>query len=361
MKYGKLQQIFSLLACVLMLLAVAVNRDQRVVGIELAEAEKQVEITDPKRIMDDGTVVVSTGNLAQDIKGYGGPIPLEVSIKEGKVTDVKALKNSETPGFFRKVERTGLFSRWTGLSVDEALQLKVDAVSGATFTSNAVIASVHRGLEYAKNEHLDERSTALPEVFHSFKFWATLAVVLAGSLLPLWLRSRRYRMVQLLLNVVVLGCWSGSFLSYSLMVNYLSNGVQVWTSLIPLLLLVVAFVFPLFGKKSHYCTWLCPMGSLQEVMGKCVRYKWSISPRLQKRLTYFREGLWALLMLCMWSGVFFQWMDYELFTAFLFRSASWGVIGAAVLFVLLSGVVARPYCRFVCPTGTLLRISQNSK
>jgi polyferredoxin len=66
-------------------------------------------------------------------------------------------------------------------------------------------------------------------------------------------------------------------------------------------------------------------------------------------------------MLVMWCGVWFDWMNYELFSAFLFNQAAWGVIVAALLFVALSFVVQRPYCRFVCPTGSLFRIAQNSK
>jgi polyferredoxin len=33
----------------------------------------------------------------------------------------------------------------------------------------------------------------------------------------------------------------------------------------------------------------------------------------------------------------------------------------AVAFVLLSIVVPRPYCRFVCPTGTLMKTAEMSK
>lgn len=53
------------------------------------------------------------------------------------------------------------------------------------------------------------------------------------------------------------------------------------------------------------------------------------------------------------------WMDMELFQAFQFESASWWIIGAACLFIVISSVIARPYCRFVCPTGSLFKRSEN--
>jgi polyferredoxin len=168
-------------------------------------------------------------------------------------------------------------------------------------------------------------------------------------------------MVQLLLNVIVLGFWSGTFVSYTLIVNYLSNGTSILPSLIPLILLIVAFIYPLFGKQGHYCAWNCPLGSLQELAGKCRKSKWTPSANTLKYLNYFRVGLWAVLMLMMWTGISFAWLDYELFTAFMFQSASWAVITVALLFVALSLFVQRPFCRFVCPMGTLFNFNKSNK
>lgn len=69
----------------------------------------------------------------------------------------------------------------------------------------------------------------------------------------------------------------------------------------------------------------------------------------------FRNVLWGVLMVLMLTATWTAWMDYELFTAFLYTSASVWVIVLAVLFLVLSVWVPRPYCRFVCPTGSLLR------
>ena len=68
--------------------------------------------SDTLRVEKDGTVVVNTAPLAKDIVGYGGNVPLEISIQDGKVTSIKAQANSETPEFFGKAK--SLFARWTG-------------------------------------------------------------------------------------------------------------------------------------------------------------------------------------------------------------------------------------------------------
>ena len=67
----------------------------------------------------------------------------------------------------------------------------------------------------------------------------------------------------------------------------------------------------------------------------------------------------APCIIWMWTGVWVSWIDYELFSAFVVKNAPAGMLIAGGVVVLLSVFVPRPYCRFVCPTGTLLRMSQN--
>lgn len=91
-----------------------------------------------------------------------------------------------------------------------------------------------------------------------------------------------------------------------------------------------------------------------------MKRKIKMSPQTTKRLDKLRKLIWALLMICIWGGVWSEWTDYEPFSAFIFRSASWIVIATALLFIALSFVITRPYCRFVCPMGTLIKLSQTS-
>ena len=182
-----------------------------------------------------------------------------------------------------------------------------------------------------------------------------------AAILPLFVRNRIYHNCQLVLNVIVLGFWCGAFLSYTSLIGYMSNGMNVLVAAVPFVMLVTAFLYPLFGRKSYYCANVCPFGSLQQVVGSCVKYKIKMSPILLHRLDVFRKFLWVVLMVMIWGGVWSDWVDYEPFAAFIFQSASWGVIVIAALFVVLSAVVTRPYCRFVCPMGTLFKITQGSR
>lgn len=355
MNYTQLQQFVRLVTFLLLMAAVAITQSQKILGYEL----NSVSAEQPLVTQESDTIVVWTAQIANDIIGYGGPIPLRISIADNKISEIIVLKNAETPSFFQRVEKR-ILPQLVGLTPQEALSAQIDAVSGATLSSNALLATLDRGLNYLLENSIADTPTDW-SFLSSCKFWLTLLVVLAGAIVPLFLKDKRYRLLQLLLNVVVLGFWSGSFLSYSLFVNYVTNGVNVWLSIIPILFLVTAFIYPLFGKKSHYCTWLCPLGSLQELAGKSVKRKWSLSPQRLKYLSYFHDLLWAALMLLMWSGVAFSWMDYEPFSAFLFEQASIPVLVIAGISLLLSFFINRPYCRFVCPTGCFIQLSQKNK
>lgn len=357
MLYGKIQMFIRLLTCALMLLAVAVQYSGRIAGHTVVRSGIASDT-----VIFSGTrdkFVINTCKIAADINGYGGNTPLNITVSNGKVYRIDAQKNAETPEFFRQVEEK-LLQQYIGLTPEEVLQSQIDVVSGATLSSRAVIETMERGMSFVINKRISSKTTIDSTKLYSIKFILSVLVVLMGTIVPLVLRNKHYRIIQLILNVLVLGFWSGTFLSYSMIINYLANGINLLYSIIPVIFLITAFVYPFFGNKSHYCIWLCPLGSLQELVGKSTKYKWKLSLKTLKVLDIIRNVLWALLMLLIWSGVCFEWMNYEPFSAFIFTKASGIVIFIALTFVALSLVINRPYCRFVCPTGNLFRIVQKN-
>ncbi|MBR6142193.1 MAG: FMN-binding protein [Bacteroidaceae bacterium] len=102
---------------------------------------------DPVMTKEKDVTVINTTSLATDIEGYVGCTPVKVYIKAGKVLKVEALENEETPKYFDMVVK-GLMKKWNGLSVKTAEKQKVDVVTGATISSEAVIENVRRGIGY---------------------------------------------------------------------------------------------------------------------------------------------------------------------------------------------------------------------
>lgn len=366
---GIMIRLLSLVVVVLILAAAAILRDGRILGHDLRQTHAAVasvaQGSDTLSVQPDGTFVVNTRVLAKDVQGYGGPVPLKIHIdKDGRLTAIEAEPNAESPSFFDHAKE--LFSRWQGKTIDEAMAEDVDAVSGATFSSKAIIRNVQRGLAYAKQHGLAdggkgaqeesvERTVATGWTLGSI---VALIAVLLGAVVPLFTNNRRLHLVQLVVNVVVLGLWTGTFVSYTLFLRLFAGGVSlsaIGTLAAPLLMLIVALLYPLAGRSGHYCAHVCPFGSAQELAGKLSRRKLRITPRVLRVLTALRNLLWGVLMALLLTGTCSAWIDYELFTAFIYSSASVWVIVLAVLFLVLSVWVPRPYCRFVCPTGALMK------
>lgn len=362
-------RLLSLVVVMLVLSAAAILRDGRIFGHDLRQTHAAVasvaQGSDTLEVQPDGTFVVNTRVLAKDVQGYGGPVPLKIHIdKDGKLTAIEAEPNAESPSFFDRAST--LLDKWRGKTVDEAMAEDVDAVSGATFSSKAIIRNVQRGLAYAKQhgladggkgaqEESAERTVATGWTLGSI---VALIAVLLGAVVPLFTNNRRLHLVQLVVNVVVLGLWTGTFVSYTLFLRLFAGGVSlsaIGTLAAPLLMLIVALLYPLAGRSGHYCAHVCPFGSAQELAGKLSRRKLRITPRVLRVLTALRNLLWGVLMALLLTGTCSAWIDYELFTAFIYSSASVWVIVLAVLFLVLSVWVPRPYCRFVCPTGALMK------
>lgn len=97
--------------------------------------------------LQDGMYVVNTTTLGKNIQGYVGSTPVKVYIKKNKVVKVEVLKNQETPKYVAKVKKS-ISNKWDGLKVKNAARQQVDAVTGATFTSQAIIKNVQLALEY---------------------------------------------------------------------------------------------------------------------------------------------------------------------------------------------------------------------
>ena len=94
-----------------------------------------------------GTVLLSSP-YSDNVKGYNGPTPLLIALDaEGRIKNVVLLKSDETLNFVQHVVEGGLLEAWNGLSVSQALNKDVDAISGATYTSNGIKESLKVRLE----------------------------------------------------------------------------------------------------------------------------------------------------------------------------------------------------------------------
>lgn len=345
-------------ACLLIMSVASVRQNNQLMGYNFAADKADTPTaTDTMTVANDGTITINTAPLCTDVKGFNGAVPLAISIKDHTIISITALPNSETPSFFDRADT--LLHAWDGKTLHEACATEVDAVSGATFSSRAIIENARRGFNYAMAH--DNTPSLYDRLDLSARNICALVVMLMAMIVPLCWKNRKMRTIQLILNITILGLWCSTFLCHSIIISVLSGGFDIIGWFVVILMLATAFIYPLFGKKSYYCTHVCPLGSAQELAGRIPCKKLRISPQVARGLNIARRTIWAILMLLLITGVWSEWIHYEPFVAFSLQTAEVGVIIFAALTLVISAFVPRAYCRFVCPTGTLLKLAQNQK
>ena len=116
--------------------------------VELTETATYAVKNDKGKVI--GTVMLSSP-YSDNIKGFNGPTPLQIALDEkGKIIEVRVLNNDETPSFLNRVINAGFLNSWNGLTAKEAMDKEVDAVSGATYSSNGIQRSLKARLEAIK-------------------------------------------------------------------------------------------------------------------------------------------------------------------------------------------------------------------
>lgn len=376
--------IFSLIAVSVLLIAVASRHNNSIFGYstnDLFSSTYEGETVTPpdKTILNElkiqdtnltakgnakwrtseGTTIYSSEGYVEKVYGYAGETPIYIAIKNDSVKGIAAGNNKETPNYMRLVINSKLLQKWDNLSIQNASNQEVDAVSGATFTSKSLIKNIHITLNaIAAEKNISTEPSNYQDFEVSIQTVLALCVIISGIIFSVFVKQKKWRPIQLALNVIVLGFWAKSYLSIQLLINWFSNGFFQLSTLIPLILLVLAVVMPFVGKHNYYCNSVCPMGSLQELFDKLPTKKVKFSQSVLKYLNHTREVILVALLILMWVGVGFKLLNYEIFSIFLIQQADFIIIIMAIVFLILSCFIPRPYCRFVCPTGQLLKSSQ---
>ncbi len=101
--------------------------------------------------------VIYTGEIAKKVVGYNGATPVNITISNGRITNITALDNKETPSYFNKAKEK-VFKQFIGKTVEEAKNLNADVATGATYSSEALIKNIKMGLQQVKSTSNDKKS-----------------------------------------------------------------------------------------------------------------------------------------------------------------------------------------------------------
>ncbi len=289
---------------------------------------------------------------SDDVKGFNGETPLMIVLdKDEKIVKVELLDNEETPNYLQHVMDAKFLDTWNGLTPEEALNKQVDAVSGATFSSTGVMNSLKARLAVYSRQEVTENND------HS-NWWKDLIVLLivAMALVCFFMprATKTLRMITLLFSIIVIGFWRNFMLSLALFYSWLSNGISFPMQIVLIIIALLAIFLPLFTRRAFYCTYLCPMGALQEYAGKVCKKKVKLPKVLVTVLLIVRKLFLLTLLVLVAVGAGLDLANFEPFPAFNLHSIAIGSIVFAGIVVIASMFVTRAWCRFLCPTGLLL-------
>jgi polyferredoxin len=120
----------------------------------------------------------------------------------------------------------------------------------------------------------------------------------------------------------------------------------------------------LFGPV--FCGWVCPLGTVQEWVAKWGkklfkrRYNHFVPPKIDNALRYVRYLVLAwVIYVTATSGtlIFAEYDPYFALFNFWSTEVSWTALGILGITLGLSLFVERPWCKYACPYGAVLGIS----
>lgn len=296
--------------------------------------------------------LILTSPYSDKIVGFAGTTPLMIVLdNDEKIAKVELLENSESPDYVQHVRDNHLFDAWNGLTIEQALAKKVDAVSGATYTSTGVI------------ESLKARLSVIATAKEANKIsWTHVAkqgvqILLLGLALFAFFnpkKAKKVRLPLLFLSLIILGCWQSSMLSLAQFLTWLTNGVPFSMQIGLFLIFICSILLPLFTGKAFYCVYLCPFGAAQELVGKVSNRKYILRQNISKALRVVRKAMLIGVVIILIAGVNFDLSYIEPFSAFNASAASLSAIVIAIVSLVLSLFIHKPWCHYLCPAGAAM-------
>jgi NosR/NirI family nitrous oxide reductase transcriptional regulator len=199
-------------------------------------------------------------------------------------------------------------------------------------------------------------------VFYEYLDTALLVVVLlASTYLIFRRRSRGLIFVLMVASLLYFGFWRegcicpiGAIQNVTLTAFDSSYAIPLTAAAF----FVIPLVFTLFWGRV-FCGAACPLGAIQDaVLIRPVRVpRWLESGLRLLAYTYLGAGvLYAAL------GSAFLICRYDPFIGFFRMTGNWNVLVLGASLLVIGLFVGRPYCRFLCPYGVILRhLSRLSK
>jgi len=310
--------------------------------------------------------------IMESAQGYGGELVMAVLVDSlGTVIDLKIVMQRETPSFLKKVIKGGLLQELLGLSYSHSFQRGegIDYVSGATYTSEAIVECAKSGARNVARNKLgfdvppkEEASftIGIPEIALVLLYVIALIGVYSHTKL-----KKALRWITMIAGLIVLGFWFSVPLTLSRINLFLLGFWPGWHDHFYWYILVFGFFLILLTtRKNIYCTWICPLGCIQDGLGLVGAAKPRFSRKFNLVMLWVQRGVaWLAIILALYYRNPVQ-LNYEIF------GVSLSLTGATYLFIMTGAFliaslfISRPWCNYLCPitpVSDLVRVLRGRK
>lgn len=192
------------------------------------------------------------------------------------------------------------------------------------------------------------------DVFEYIDAVVLLAALSVGTYLVLKKRSRRWIFALMVFSLLYFGfyrrgcvCPIGSVQNAALAVFDSTYTVPITV----LAFLLLPFVFTLFFGRV-FCAAVCPLGAIQDLF---VLKPMAVPRWLESSLRLFAYLYLSLGILFAATGSAFVICRYDPFVGFFRVTGSFNMIVVGICLLVIGIFIGRPYCRFLCPYGVILR------
>ncbi len=148
----------------------------------------------------------------------------------------------------------------------------------------------------------------------------------------------------------MIGFWFAVPLSLSRINIFLMGYWPDWHTQLYWYILVFGFILTLIAtRKNIYCTWICPVGCIQEGLGLIGAAK----PRFSKRVnTILKWASRTIAWLAIVAALYFRnpvKINYEIFGVSTSLTGATYLFAFTCFFFIASLFIKRPWCKYLCP------------
>ena len=294
-------------------------------------------------------------------KGYGGAMELAIMVDtSGGIIGINVLRHKETPSYMTRISKKNLKKDLIGKTYSDSLTegIDIDAVTGATYSSRAIIKAARIGcriiareqLNYTVPEELRDKVTiGLAEI--------SLLLLFISAIIAQYFHGRPKKIIHWfiwLTSLTLLGFWFAVPLSLVKINSFLMGYMPEWQTGLYWYLILAVFIFPiLFTGKNLYCKQICPFGAMQECLGQIGGAKQRFTKKWVNYLRWFQRVM-AWIAICL--ALFFQnpvQFNYQIFGVAFTLTGSIYLFAILFLFIIAALFIRRPYCNILCPINAI--------